>query len=53
MPIEEKTDQCYTDEKVIEIEVERLRSFSNHPFKVQADGNVAKLTIIQGRKVLR
>ena len=43
MPIEEKTDQCYTDEKVIEIEVERLRSFSNHPFKVQADSQMIEL----------
>lgn len=43
MPIEEKADQCQMDEKVVEIEVERLRSFSNHPFKVQADSQMIEL----------
>lgn len=43
MPIEENADQCQADEKVIEIEVERLRSFSNHPFKVQADSQMIEL----------
>lgn len=43
MPIVEKVDQCQTDEKVVEIEVERLQSFSNHPFKVQADSQMIEL----------
>lgn len=43
MPIEEKTEQCNADEKVVEIEVERLRSFSNHPFKVQTDSQMIEL----------
>ena len=42
MPVEEKTDQREADEKVVEIEPERLRSFTNHPFKVQADGIVCE-----------
>ena len=37
MPVEEKTEQWETGEKVVEIELERLRTFTNHPFKVQAD----------------
>lgn len=43
MPIEEKADQCQAGEKVVEIEVVRLRSFSNHPFKVQADSQMIEL----------
>ena len=31
-----KEDQRDPDEKVVEIEIERLRDFKNHPFKVQA-----------------
>ena len=43
MPVEEKTDQREADEKVVEIELERLRSFANHPFKVQADSQMIEL----------
>ena len=43
MPVEEKTDQREADEKVVEIELERLRSFTNHPFKVQADSQMIEL----------
>ena len=43
MPIEEKTEQREADEKVVEIELERLRSFANHPFKVQADSQMIEL----------
>ena len=43
MPVEEKTDQREADEKVVEIERERLRSFTNHPFKVQADSQMIEL----------
>ena len=35
--MEEKSKKKFDDEKVIEIEVERLRTFHNHPFKVQDD----------------
>ena len=31
------------DEKVVEIEIERLRDFKNHPFKVQADSQMKEL----------
>lgn len=31
------------DEKIIEIEMERLRSFRNHPFKVKADAEMLLL----------
>lgn len=43
MAVVEKADQRDTDEKVIEIELERLRSFQNHPFKVQADSQMIEL----------
>ena len=43
MPIEEKTEQREADEKVVEIKLERLRSFTNHPFKVQADSQMIEL----------
>ena len=33
----EKTDIRDSDEKVVEIEMERLRNFTNHPFKVIGD----------------
>ena len=32
-----------TNEKIEEIEVERLRGFENHPFKVRADGQMIEL----------
>ena len=31
------------DEKLVEIEMERLREFRNHPFKVQADAQMLQL----------
>ena len=31
------------DEKVVEIEIERLHDFKNHPFKVQADSQMKEL----------
>lgn len=37
----EKTDERVTDEKVVEIE--RLREFANHPFKVCADSQMIQL----------
>ena len=43
MPIEEKTEHLDTGEKIVEIELERLRSFTNHPFKVQADSQMIEL----------
>ena len=36
-------DQRDQDEKVVEIEIERLRDFKNHPFKVQADSQMKEL----------
>lgn len=36
-----KEDQRESDEKVVEIE--RLRDFKNHPFKVQADSQMKEL----------
>ena len=38
-----KEDQRDQDEKVVEIEIERLRDFKNHPFKVQADSQMKEL----------
>ena len=35
-----KEDQRDPDEKVVEIEIERLRDFKNHPFKGQSDERV-------------
>ena len=31
------------DEKIVEIEIERLRDFQNHPFKVQSDSQMKEL----------
>ena len=31
------------DERVVEIEMERLREFRNHPFKVKADQQILQL----------
>ena len=39
----EKTDIRYSDEKVVEIEMERLRTFTNHPFKVIGDSQMIEL----------
>ena len=30
----------FDDEQIIEIEIERLRSFKNHPFKVEDDKDI-------------
>ena len=38
-----KEDQRDQDEKVVEIEIERLRDFKNHPFKVQTDSQMKEL----------
>lgn len=38
-----KEDQRDPDEKVVEIEIERLRDFKNHPFKVQSDSQMKEL----------
>ena len=38
-----KEDQRDQDEKVVEIEIERLRDFKNHPFKIQADSQMKEL----------
>ena len=43
MPIAEKKELAVTEEKVVEIEMERLRSFENHPFKVRADSQMIEL----------
>ena len=43
MPIAEKTEHLDTGEKIVEIELERLRSFTNHPFKVQVDSQMIEL----------
>ena len=34
---ENESNRLFEDEKVIEIEIERLRSFKDHPFKVNDD----------------
>ena len=38
-----KEDQRKPDEKIVEIEIERLRDFQNHPFKVQSDSQMKEL----------
>lgn len=38
--MDKKTDVRDPDEKVVEIEMERLRAFSNHPFKVIGDSQM-------------
>lgn len=43
MAVAEKTEKQDTGEKIIEIELESLRSFQNHPFKVQADSQIIEL----------
>lgn len=39
----EKTDIRDSDEKVVEIEMERLKTFTNHPFKVIGDSQMIEL----------
>lgn len=41
--MEEKKDLRDPDEKVVEIEMERLRPFTNHPFKVTGDSQMIEL----------
>ena len=43
MPMEEKKELLDQDERVVEIELERLRGFVNHQFKVQADSQMIEL----------
>lgn len=38
-----KEDQRKPDEKIVEIEIERLRDFQNNPFKVQSDSQMKEL----------
>ena len=40
--MEEKKELLDQDERVVEIELERLRGFLNHPFNVQADSQMIK-----------
>ena len=39
----EKVDQMDPDEKIVEIEIERLRVFENHPFRVEMDSQMKDL----------
>ena len=41
--MDKKTDVRDPDEKVVEIEMERLRAFPNHPFKVIGDSQMIEL----------
>ena len=41
--MDKKTDVRDPDENVVEIEMERLRAFSNHPFKVIGDSQMIEL----------
>lgn len=43
MATKDKNQKQEPEEKVVEIEMERLRSFQNHPFKVQADSQMIEL----------
>lgn len=43
MAVKEKPEKHKSDEKIVEIELERLRTFQNHPFKVQADSQMIEL----------
>ena len=43
LPMEEKKELLDQDERVVEIELERLRGFVNHPFKIQADSQMIEL----------
>ncbi len=38
-----QAEQKDTDEKIVEIELERLRTFENHPFHVEMDGQMKEL----------
>jgi len=41
--MEEKKEPYGSDEKIVEIELERVRSFEKHPFKVTEDGQMMEL----------
>ena len=41
--MEEKKELLDQDERVVEIELEKLLGFVNHPFKVQADSQMIEL----------
>lgn len=41
--MEEKKEPYGSDEKIVEIELERLHSFEKHPFKVTEDGQMMEL----------
>lgn len=41
--MDQKTDVRDPDEKIVEIEMERLRAFPNHPFKVIGDSQMIEL----------
>ena len=43
MPMAEKVDQMDRDEKLVEIAIERLRVFENHPFRVEMDSQMKDL----------
>ena len=43
MAVKEKPEKHESNEKIVEIELERLRTFQNHPFKVQADSQMIEL----------
>ena len=41
--MEEKKEMEPAEEKVVEIETERLRAFENHPFKLRAGSQMLEL----------
>ena len=43
MAVTDKPEKHESNEKIVEIELERLRTFQNHPFKVQADSQMIEL----------
>lgn len=43
LPMAEKKEMEPVEEKVVEIETERLRAFENHPFKLRADSQMLEL----------
>lgn len=47
LPMEEKKELLDQDERVVEIELERLHGFVNNPFKVQADSQMIELFYLE------
>lgn len=41
--IKEELQKANNDEKIIEVEIERLRTFKDHPFKVTDDKEIHML----------